>query len=239
MYILGIETTGPVGSVALYDPQTGQLSMKRTEEPMGHLRRLAEMAQELLTENGISPRELRAVAASVGPGSYTGIRIGVSTARAMAQALSIPAVAVGALDQFRLCCDGIRPVAVIFNARRGQVYGAVFDANGEDILKPGPYMLTEVLDRIREESVRPLFYGDGIDAGRELLTGFDLADKEERYPTAALTVRMAAEKLEAGETVSYQDLLPRYMRETEAEQKLRDGTLARLREAKMAKFRSR
>ena len=41
MYILGIETTGPVGSVALYDPQTGQLSMKRTEEPMGHLRRLA------------------------------------------------------------------------------------------------------------------------------------------------------------------------------------------------------
>ena len=96
-----------------------------------------------------------------------------------------------------------------------------------------------------------VFYGDGVDAYREQLEGMTLAQETERYPSAALTVRAAiAEVLHAAEaaaapgelepgTTSFRELLPRYMRETEAEQKLKDGTLAKLRAAKMAKFRSR
>lgn len=238
MYILGIETTGPVGSVALYDTEKNQITQKTTDEPMGHLRCLADMARRLLEEAGVIPGELDGIAASVGPGSYTGIRIGVSTARAMAQALDIPAISVGSLDQFRLCCKG-REVAVIFNARRGQVYGAVFHGDGTDLLPPGPYMLTDVLEAAEQAGVRPLFYGDGVDAYADQLEGWELAEEGCRYPTAELTVRMGVQKRKAGETVEYGGLLPQYMRETEAEQKLKDGTLAKMREAKMARFRNR
>ncbi len=268
MYILGIETTGPVGSVALYDLDGDRpTALKTTEEPMGHLRNLMAMASDLLEEAGAVPSDIQLVACSVGPGSYTGIRIGVTSARAIAQALGVPCVPVGALDQFRQVAMRTRhPLAVIFNARRGQVYGAVYRYEEQertleydavvkvpvvvDVLPPGPYMLTDVLEKTADLP-GVVFYGDGVDAYREQLEGMTLAPETERYPSAALTVRAAiAEVLHAAEaaaapgelepgTTSFRELLPRYMRETEAEQKLKDGTLAKLRAAKMAKFRSR
>jgi tRNA threonylcarbamoyladenosine biosynthesis protein TsaB len=238
MYILAIDTTGPVGSVALADTNTYRIVMRTTEEDMSHLKNLMFMADELLDAEGVDKVQIAAVAASTGPGSFTGIRIGVSSARAVAQALNVPCIKVPTLDQFRLKC-GNRPVAVIFNARRGQVYGAVFDKDGRDILKPGPYMLTDVLEAVAKAGIAPIFYGDGVDAYADKLEGFEAAQKEDRYQTAALTAAMAMNKLEDGETCTFGELLPDYMRETEAEQRLRDGSLARARAAKMKKFRSR
>lgn len=238
MYILAIDTTGKIGSVALADLETCRICMKTTEEDMSHLKNLMFMADELLEEQKVSKRDIAAVAASVGPGSFTGIRIGVSSARAIAQALNKPCIKVPTLDSFRLRC-GNRPVAVIFNARRGQVYGAVFDKDGKDVLKPGPYMLTDVLEAVDSGRIAPIFYGDGVDAYADQMEGRELAPVENRYQTAAMAAAVAMNSIEAGETCTFEELLPEYMRETEAEQKLRDGSLARAREAKMAKFRSR
>ncbi|NLD11567.1 MAG: tRNA (adenosine(37)-N6)-threonylcarbamoyltransferase complex dimerization subunit type 1 TsaB [Clostridiales bacterium] len=238
MYILAIETTGKIGSVALADLETYKMTMKTTTEAMSHLKNLMAMTQELFREQKVTGSDIAAVAASVGPGSFTGIRIGVSSARAVAQALHKPCIQVPTLDTFRLKC-GNRPVAVIFNARRGQVYGAVFDKDKKDILKPGPYMLTDVLDAVDKAGIAPIFYGDGVDAYADKLQGRECAQEEDRYQTATMTAAFAMDKLEAGETCTYEELLPDYMRETEAEQKLRDGSLARARAAKMAKFRSR
>ena len=239
MYILAIDTTGPVGSAAILDTDSGKTWMKETREAMSHLRRLAALIEELLREQSLKPADLTAVAASIGPGSYTGIRIGVSTARAFAQAAQLPCISVPTLDMFRLCADGERPVAVIFNARRGQVYGAVFGADGSDILAPGPYMLTDVLEAVREHGLAPIFYGDGIDAYADQLEEYEKAPEEVRYQTAALAARYACSAFHQGGTCGYEDLKPDYMRKTEAEQKLADGSLARARAAKMAKFRSR
>lgn len=235
MYILGIETTGHIGSVSLYNSLDGNMSYKETDEEMAHLRNLTPMIDEILKENNIKPKELSKIACSVGPGSYTGIRIGVSTARAMAQALGIPCVPISSLGQFKILCNGEDDIAVIYNARRGQVYGSIFGSSGEEILKPGPYMLTEVLDVIKEKKINPVFYGDGIDFYKEKLNGFRLAPVETRYQKANMTVISA---MHSDVEVGYNDLLPQYMRETEAEQKLRDGTLAKLRAAKMEKFRN-
>lgn len=238
MYILAIDTTGPVGSVALADTETYRIVMRTTDEEMSHLKNLTFLAEELLDAEGVDKVQIAAVAASTGPGSFTGIRIGVSTARAIAQALKVPCVAVPTLDQFRLKCAN-RPVAVIFNARRGQVYGAVFNKDGRDVLKPGPYMLTDVIEAVEKAGLAPIFYGDGIDAYIDRLEGYEFSQKEDRYQTAAMTAAAAMSRLEDGETCTYEELLPNYMRETEAEQKLRDGSLARARAAKMKKFRSR
>jgi universal bacterial protein YeaZ len=239
MYILAIDTTGTIGSAALADLETGKITMKASDENMSHLKKLMPMTQMLFDESGADKSEVAAVAASIGPGSFTGIRIGVSSARAIAQALDVPCIKVPTLDTFRQKCNGEKPVAVIFNARRGQVYGAVFDRDGNDILKPGPYMLTDVLAKIEDAGVKPVFYGDGIDAYEDKLGDFEKAPKEERYQTAEMTAVVAIDKYVAGDTCAVESLLPDYMRETEAEQKLKDGSLARARAAKMAKFRSK
>jgi tRNA threonylcarbamoyladenosine biosynthesis protein TsaB len=237
--------------------------MEVSGEPMNHLKALMPMAQQLLNQRDIDKSDLTAVAASIGPGSFTGIRIGVSSARAIAQALDIPAISVPTLETFKLYCNGTALVAPIINARRGQVYGGVFGEDGADILAGGPYMLTDVFAAIKgelacrrsETSCGMLsggtikFYGDGIDAYGQMLETFTseigdafpgwqvtLAEEEKRYQTAEMTARMALMAYEEGHTLTPEALLPDYMRATEAEQKLKDGTLAKERAAKMARF---
>lgn len=259
MYILAIETTGPKGSVAIIDEQEN-VCLKISKEEMNHLKDLMPMAQQITDELGIRKSDITAVAASVGPGSFTGIRIGVASARTIAQALSVPAVSVPTLDSFKLKCKHASMTVPVFNARRGQVYGGVFDKDGGDILKSGPYMLTdcfavietELKKRQGAEPVSVKFYGDGIDAYASKLETFAAemtecyeeatfmtAEPKERYQTAEMTARCALEKYRRGEILSAEELLPDYMRETEAEQKLKDGSLARERAAKMARFMER
>lgn len=269
MYILAIETTGPVGSVAVIETdgengfdQNLHVPIKVTTRAMSHLKNLIPMASELLSEENIGKDEICAVAASVGPGSFTGIRIGVSTARALAQAWNVPCISVPTLELFKEKCGAENgseydAVCVIFNARRGQVYGACYGAAGETLIEPGPYMLADVLERIRELGVKPVFYGDGVDAYfyndefRERVSGYCAAPESERYQTADMTARYGlsvwsrgeehpestgGEGCEHGKVVPYGELLPDYMRESEAEQRLKDGSLEKMRKAKMERF---
>lgn len=254
MLVLGIETTGAKGSCAVMETVGGViLSRREITGQMSHLKELVPDIKDMLDMLEIAPKELGAAAVSIGPGSFTGIRIGVSTARALCQALDIPCVPVPTLELFRGACgsewngDAVESGsahAVILNARRGQVYGAVFDAEGNDILVPGPYMLTDVLDAAEEYSAkggagkRIRFFGDGIDAYgsmpeySERLGAFDIADEESRYQTADMVCFKAAELIRAGKTSRWQDVEPDYMRLAEAEQRLKDGSLRKMQEKK-------
>ena len=273
MYILAIETTGPVGSVALMEPLgTGTkvpgdygknvenqpfldecrgtfvpVPKKTTTTTMSHLKNLMPMVKELFDEQGVKADEIAAVAASCGPGSFTGIRIGVSTARALAQAWDVPCISVPTLETFRekylsQAGEHGKSVCVIFNARRGQVYGACYGEKGETLIKPSPYMLADMLDEIEELGISPVFYGDGVDAYfeseefRERVAGYMSAPVEERYQTADMTARFALEKWDRGETVEYGALTPDYMRESEAEQRLKDGSLEKMRKEKLKRL---
>ena len=289
MYILAIETTGPVGSVAVIDADAkdrmaARVPMKITTQTMSHLKNLVPMMEKIFDEEGIGKDEVCAVAASVGPGSFTGIRIGVSTARALAQAWGVPCISVPSLEVFREKCgnggkgrvaedgsdvngskgrvaeDGSAvngsdgSVCAIFNARRGQVYAACFGCSGEVLIEPGPYMLADVLDRIEELGAKPTFYGDGVDAYfdkeefRDRVSGYAAAPVEKRYQTADMAARYALDVWKAGsddsgqkagadeKIVDYGELLPDYMRESEAEQRLKDGSLEKMRKEKMERF---
>ena len=265
MYILGVETTGPICSVALLDlDDPSFVCVREDNAPMSHLKHLTMHAEELMREYGISMSEVAAAASSIGPGSFTGIRIGVTTARTVAQALGVPCIAVPTLEAFRFRVDGPNIIVPILNARRGQVYGAILsgEPSQEDILAPGPYMLTEVLDKLKEylssccynskctcDACSIVFCGDGIDAYEETLTEFKqeienesnacriiFSEEGERYQNAEMVVRYALDKYTRGETVNFDALLPDYMRKAEAEQKLEDGTLQKLREEKLARL---
>ena len=236
MFILGIETTGKVGSVAIID-ENGRTVNRVTTDSMSHLRELVPMIKELVDELGISLNELDAIAVSVGPGSFTGIRIGLATAKTLAQTLDKKCISVNSLEIFKEKADSDNKVAVIYNARRGQVYGAIYGNDGCEILAPGPYMLDEVLE-VAEENDDIKWYGDGVIAYADRLSGMNIAEADEINQSADMVCRCACIKLEAGELLDFDQLEPEYMRLPEAEQKLKDGRLAEEMARKMERYKS-
>lgn len=99
MQLLTIETTGASASVALSD-QEGNRILEISSERMNHLQNLMTMIQSVLKKRSLQISDVTAIAVSEGPGSFTGIRIGVSAARALAQALSLPVIPVPTLQSF-------------------------------------------------------------------------------------------------------------------------------------------
>ena len=97
MKVLAIETTGKYGSASVIDDD-GRVFSASSSEEMNHLRGMITLIDEAVREAGITKDELTHVAASVGPGSFTGIRIGVTTARIMSQMLGVPCIAVSTLE---------------------------------------------------------------------------------------------------------------------------------------------
>lgn len=236
MFILGIETTGKVGSVAIID-ESGKTVNRVTTDSMSHLRELVPMIKELVDELGISLNELDAIAVSVGPGSFTGIRIGLATAKTLAQTLGKKCISVNSLEIFKEKADRDNKVAVIYNARRGQVYGAIYGNDGSEILAPGPYMLDEVLE-VAEEYDDIKWYGDGVISYADRLSGMNIAEVDEMNQSADMVCRYACIKLEDGELLDFDRLEPEYMRLPEAEQKLKDGRLAEEMARKMERYKS-
>ena len=236
MFILGIETTGKVGSVAIID-ENGKTVNRVTTDSMSHLRELVPMIKELVDELGISLNELDAIAVSVGPGSFTGIRIGLATAKTLAQTLGKRCISVNSLEIFKEKADSDNKVAVIYNARRGQVYSAIYGNDGSEILPPGPYMLDEVLEAAEVyDDIK--WYGDGVIAYADRLSGMNIAEADEINQSADMVCRYASLKLEDGELLDFDQLEPEYMRLPEAEQKLKDGRLAEEMARKMERYKN-
>lgn len=251
MKILAIETTGKYGSASVID-ETGLVFSAASSEEMNHLKGMITLIDEAIREAGIQKSELTHVAASVGPGSFTGIRIGVTTARIMSQMMEIPCIAVstleamakGALD--KTIASGALYVVPVINARRHQtyagVYEAVFTADGEHqsaipVMEEKQYMIEDLLEELKarmaeHEGAAAFFTGDGIDAYGEIIESimpegsYAFADEGSRYQHSESVAKAALRKALAGKTLSYNELMPEYMRLAEAEQRLRAGTLS-------------
>ena len=239
MNILCIDTTGPVAGAALM--QDGAITHEITaSHGLTHSETSLPMVDDILSAAGIEPKDIDLFAAVAGPGSFTGIRIGVATARALAQVLELPCVAVPTLEAFLYAqapndADK-RVICGIINARRGQVYGIL-----DGYLPGGPYLLTDVLAvitrQVKQDGRQVLFYGDGIDAYEAQIISllgdakmekdrdYDFAPQETRDQSAAAVGRAALRKLSRGETTDFANLLPDYMRQAEAEVKLAAGQL--------------
>lgn len=170
--LLLIETATPVCSVAL--AHEGKiLAELHSAEPNAHSSKLSVFVKHLLDECQVLPSQLQAVCVSSGPGSYTGLRIGVSSAKGFCYALGIPLLAVPTLQGMAAQYYAANPqynglVCPMIDARRMECYTAFYSRNGEvravqaDIIETGIY--DQYLDR--DEVV---FLGDGAEKTRPLL----------------------------------------------------------------------
>lgn len=224
MYILAIETTGIHASVALTD---GKGSMRElvNEGTLNHLENLVPMIDQVIKEEGILKTDLSYIAVSEGPGSFTGIRIGVTTARSLCQNLGIKGIAVPTLKAFSYDNTGYEGILCpVFDARRNQVYAGAFkwvDGEVEEVVPAGPYIIDEYLGMLEGISCQCMFYGDGVRKYGEKIfeTELDvkLAPEERRLQLASNIARMALDNIDSA--ADFNMLHPEYMRKPEAEQK--------------------
>jgi len=166
MKILVIDTSGPVCGTAIMD-EDRVYSEFTAQNRNTHSASLMPMAEEALQAAGTELIELDAIAAVTGPGSFTGVRIGVATAKGLAHGAGLPCIPVDALEALSASAgefDGI--ICPIQDARAGQVYGAAFRA-GERLTGDAPMKLEDFLETVRPLGDRFLFIGDGVPVHRE------------------------------------------------------------------------
>lgn len=232
MYILGIETTGAFASVALINDGKILAHVKGNDK-FSHLKNLMPQVEYIMKESELSLNDITAIAVSCGPGSFTGIRIGVSSARALSQILGIPCVSVPSLEALAMNSadivdDGVL-ICPMLDARRHQIYGGgYFLKNGYPVeeIKAGPYMLEEFLAKA-EQYDRILLLGDAIDVYGEKIKevrplGTETVPDDIKYQDAVSVVKLGAKLYDEKGGIEYNQVEPNYMRLAEAERKLRE-----------------
>ena len=229
MNILAIETTAAFASTAIIDKDEFVHEVI-SEGNFTHLQNLIPLVDQVLEECDMKLDQIDGIAVSRGPGSFTGIRIGVSTAKALAQALNVKVAQVPTLKAMALNFynfGGI--VCPILDARRNQVYSAAyrFEEDEQVELYPeGAYYLDEVIEKLAGKGP-VIFIGDGVSSesirtrleeeiGREAF----FAAPEKRIQTAEMVAVLGLEIHKAGEAVSYAEAQPEYLRKSEAERNL-------------------
>ena len=213
MKILVIDTSGPVCGVAVMED--GKVLCEYTAQNKNtHSTNLLPMTEAALCSAGKTIREMDAVAAVTGPGSFTGVRIGVATAKGLAHGTGIPCIPVDALDALSASAGGFDGVICpIQDARAGQVYGAAF-RDGKRLTGNAPMKLEEYLEKITPLGERFLFLGDGVPVHREKITEI-LGEQAEFAPPHLTYLRPSAAgwiAMRSGKKTDYLNLQATYLR---------------------------
>lgn len=224
MLLLAFETSAKAASVALFD---GEKLLGESYQNTGltHSQTLLVMAQDLLNQCSKTPNDVQAVAVANGPGSFTGVRIGVAAAKGFAWGSEIPCYGVSTLEAMALglgAYEGI--VCPVMDARRSQVYNALFDASQANLTRIAPDRAISLEDLGAElkNAEKPIFLvGDG-----SILCYHTLKDTlpnlvmpaENRMHQRAVGVGLAAlQAIAAGEAGDGNALAPNYLRLSQAE----------------------
>ncbi len=233
LLILGIDTTTLACSVALLEEESllaeYTLNIRKT-----HSERLMPLIDALLQESAVEREQLQAIAVAAGPGSFTGIRIGVSTARALAQGLGIPAAGVSTLQA--LAEAVISPGALIcplLDARRSELYSALYrrelapPRSLELLIPPAAVELAPFVERLKTYGEAVLFTGEGLNTygsylGEALGELAVLPPAPLRTGSAARVALCGRRLLARSPAPSYHELLPIYLRRPEAERRLEE-----------------
>jgi len=169
MYILNIETATRNCSVSLAKNGETVLCKEIAELGYSHAEKLHVFIEEILKETGISAQDLNAIAVSKGPGSYTGLRIGVSAAKGLCYALEIPLISVDTLQVLaKQVLDKSGFIIPMIDARRMEVYSAVFDSHLNKIVEVQAEILTE--NSYAEMTEALYFIGDCQEKCQTVLT---------------------------------------------------------------------
>lgn len=231
---IAIETSSRVGSIAI---GTGKECVcERTfSGPMQHATELLPTLQLLMDDFGYTPADIGTIAVSVGPGSFTGVRIAVMTARTLSQVLGCLLIGVPTSEVLALNAPrrGDEPIGVVLDARRGMIFAACYQwmsaspENGADV---SGLVLKTLSDPTLADPKEVLarwprniqLLGEGITYHQEAIAVAGLESRvlpqATAVPRASALYRLGRWRAERGEIISREDLLPLYLRKPEAQE---------------------
>ena len=216
--ILGLDTSTPAASACVLAEGDDAFDVappaERLGRPPAHATELMPAVAEVMERAGVDFGDLDAIAVGVGPGTFTGLRIGIATARALATAADLPLRPVSSLAALAAGIDDPLRLPLV-DARRGEVFAALFQ-DGRELWPPFAASPEDVLARLREGGFRPLAAGDGSLRFREMLeeAGISVAPQDSAAHVVSarhiclLALRAPDEPPEA--------VLPEYLREPDA-----------------------
>lgn len=221
MKILAVDTSSAVASCAICEEDKLVCECVLNNK-LTHSQTLMPMIDEVFKKSELTPQDIDVFAVANGPGSFTGLRIGVTTIKGFAGATGKPVVGVNTLEA--LCynlpfCPHI--IAPIMDARREQVYNALYrfkNGNLVEIAAPRAIALCDVLDELEKLGESVVFLGDGVPVFREKIK--DKLKENALFAPQNANAQRAASVAEAAknkETINYSELVPVYLRKSQAE----------------------
>lgn len=216
-YILCLETSSTNCSVSIAVDNAENQYILDIEEDLdpsySHGRKLHGFIDILMNRNQLSYKDLNAIAVSAGPGSYTGLRIGVSSAKGLCYALDIPLIAIDTLKGMAspFVAD-YRQVVVMQDARRMEVYAGVYSQSGV-VKKPAPVILDETTFSEYSESGECLFVGSGVEKFKALLADKMKAPvKQQVLPRASYLCGLAINRFRESDFENLAYFEPNYLK---------------------------
>lgn len=220
MKILAIDTSSFPASAAIADDNVilGEYVIRNQRK---HSQNIMVMVQRLFDDINMNISEIDAFAVTVGPGSFTGLRIGISTIRAFAQAMNKPAIAVNTLEAlaYNFACTENAIIIPMLDARRDEVFAAAYtfdEASIKEIMPPSVVTVDEIKELFRDGSV--IYTGDGAIKNKEEISIYGkMAPANLSEVRAASVAALAFEKSKAGLASGYGEIKPLYLRKSQAE----------------------
>ncbi|MSR81589.1 MAG: tRNA (adenosine(37)-N6)-threonylcarbamoyltransferase complex dimerization subunit type 1 TsaB [Candidatus Latescibacteria bacterium] len=214
--ILALDTATPAGSVALVDEERTLVS-RYFDVGLQHSQRLFVEVEDALKVAGCTFAQVGAIAVSIGPGSFTGLRIGLSAAKGFCLAGALPLVTVSTLEVLAARLPFARyPVCPMLDARKSEVYTALYDTSaGWPRLLEAPRALVPQVLMAERAGIPTLFTGDGALAYSELVAACPQAMQAPfpcSRPEAAVLGWLAQARLKAGEVADLVSVEPEYLR---------------------------
>ena len=225
MKILAFDGTAKAATVAVSDDER-ILGLYTVDNGLTQSELLLPMAENLLESLKLNFNDIGLYATSVGPGSFTGVRIGVSLVKGLAFGRDIPCVGVSTIEALAENLSGLRGIFVpCMDARRGQVYSAIFKSDGktvERITEDRAIALSSLAEELKTYEGESIYIsGDGYGVAKKALTeaGVVLAETPELLilENAASVAKVAKRKFDNGEVLTDSEISPVYLRMPQAE----------------------
>lgn len=222
--LLAIETSSLVSSVALLHEQTMRAELT-IQARLTHSEQLMPHIADMLNKASVAKSDIDGIVVSVGPGSFTGLRIGLATAKGLAFAWQIPIVGIETPTSLAWNFVGSADkICVLIDAQKGNVYASVYQWHGTEleVLKDVSVLpLNDVLDRLCEQGQPVVFCGDGALLARqkieETCDRFRMAPATMAIPRAGSLALAGQLRIDAGDVDDCMTLTPAYKRKSEAE----------------------
>ena len=225
MKILAFDGTAKAATVAVSDDER-ILGLYTVDNGLTQSELLLPMAENLLESLKLNFSDIGLYATSVGPGSFTGVRIGVSLVKGLAFGRDIPCVGVSTIEALAENLSGLRGIFVpCMDARRGQVYSAIFKSDGktvERVTEDRAIALSTLAEELKKYEGESIYIsGDGYGVAKKALTeaGVVLAETPELLilENAASVAKVAKRKFDSGEILTDSEISPVYLRMPQAE----------------------